>query len=163
MAATYTYATAVPATVPVVKTKVFIGTKATSPTNDAFVEIGGVTQIPEFGPTNNPITISVVGYDLDLTEKGTTKPGGGDLMCAYIEGDAGQAALTAARTDSEGNYNIRFILPNKPTTNGTGTIVDIKAKVMSAATQMGGGSDYVKFKANFAFNSLPTKTAPVST
>lgn len=163
MSATYTYATAIPASIPVVKTKCFLGTKATSPDSDAFVEIGGVTAIPEFGPTDNPITISVVNYELDITEKGTIKPGGGDLMCVYIEGDAGQEALAAARDDRDGNYNFRMIFPNKPTTNGTGTIIDLKCKVMSASTQMGAGQDYVKFKATLAFNSLPVKTDPAST
>lgn len=162
MAATYTYAVGVPKTVPVAKTRVFIGTKAENPDNDAFIEIGGVTTIPSYGPTDSPIKIDFVGYENTITEKGQTDPGGGNLDCAYLPDNAGQLAVAAARADREGNYNIRFILPNKPTPNGTGTIVDLKAKIMAAPISGGGANDYQKMQVQLAFNSLPVVTAAAS-
>lgn len=163
MAVSYVYATAVPATIPVAKTKVFIGTKASSLTSETFTEIGGVLTVPTFGPSDTPINIETVGYGLRLTEKGVTVPGGGDLTCAYIEGDAGQEACVTAQADKDGNYNIRMIFPNKPSTNGTGTIVDIKAKIMNAPIQAGGSNDFYKRAINLMFNSLPVYTDPAST
>lgn len=163
MTATYTFATDVPKTVPVAKTKIFIGTKLDNPANDTFVEIGGVTTIPSYGPTDSPIKIDFVGHRTTVTEKGQTDPGGGDLECAWLPTDAGQIALAAAQADSEGNYNFRLILPNKPTVDGTGTIVDLKAKVMSFNNPGGGASDYQKARANLAFNSLPVFTPASST
>lgn len=158
--ATYTQASATITAVGVAKTKVYLGTTTTTPGNDAFVEIGGVMTIPDFGPSDTPIKVQTVGQDLEVTFKGVTTLGGGSLELVKDETDAGQTNLAAAELDKTGaNYNVRIIQPNNATSTGTGTMYDIKTQVMSFAVQTGGPNNPAKIKADLAYNSRPTKTA----
>lgn len=163
MPASYTYATDVPASIPVSKSKFFIGTKATDADNDEYIEVGGVMSIPDFGPTDQDITIDTVGYGLVLTEKGSTNPGGGQLDCVFIVGDAGQAALIDAQEDKDGNYNFRIEFPNKPSPGGRGTMKTIKGKVMAAPIGAGGPNNPYMLRVALRYNSLPTTIAAAST
>lgn len=166
MALTYVVA-GTPALFPVAKTRVFIGTTATSPTADSFTEVGAVLDIPNFGPKETDIKIQTVGNDLELTLKGNTTVGGGDLACAMDIADAGQIALVAAQAVKTGNYNLRLIFPNGPTGNPSdpttshGTIKDIKVLVLSAQVQAGGPNNPMKQVFTLGFNSLPTTIAAV--
>ncbi len=166
MALSYIPAAAVPNTVAVAKTRVFIGTKAASPTADTFTEIGGVLEIPTFGPRETDVKIQTVGQDLEVTEKGVTTLGGGDLPCVLDDQDDGQAAMLLAQADKTGNYNLRIIFPDGPTGNPTdpsvshGTIKDIKVKVMGAQEVSGGPNNPWKRTFNLAYNSKPATVAP---
>lgn len=165
MALSYITAAATPTTITVAKTRVFLGTTATSPTADTFTEIGGVLSIPTFGPKETDIKIQTVGQDLEVTEKGVTTLGGGDLECVEDIADAGQVAMIAAQAVKTGNYNLRIIFPNSPTSNASdpsvshGTIKDIKVKVMGSQVVTGGPNNPIKRMFTLAFNSLPTTTA----
>lgn len=157
--ATYTTASSTPNTVTVSKIKVFIGTTTTTADNDAFVEIGGVMDIPNFGPKDTDIKIQTVGNGLEVTEKGVTTLGGGDLVCVRDYSDAGQTAAKAAHLVKSGNYNIRFIFPNPATSTGTGTMYDVKAKIMGVQEVTGGPNNPVKMNITLGFNSIPAMTS----
>lgn len=156
---------AAPVLFPVAKTRVFLGTTASSPVADAFTEIGSVLSIPNFGPTETPIKIQTIGDDLELTLKGNTTIGGGNLECAMDITDAGQIALVAAQAVKTGNYNLRIIFPNGPTGNPSdpttshGTIKDIKVLIMSAEVQEGTANNPTKQVFSLGFNSLPSTIA----
>ena len=159
MTATYTYVSGSPTPVGVAKTRVFIGTTATNPASDAFIEIADVQSIPQFGASANPIKTQTLNSG-EITGKGVVTYGTGDLTCIIRSGDAGQAALIAAGQDYSGqNYNFRFIGPDKITTNGTGTIYDVKALVMGTPVVVGGPNNVFSLKAALGYNSDVTKTA----
>lgn len=166
MALTYALKAA-PVLFPVAKTRVFLGTTATSPTADSFTEVGSVLSIPSFGPKETDIKIQTVGDDLELTLKGNTTVGGGDLECAMDITDAGQIALVAAQAVKTGNYNLRIIFPNGPTgnpadpTTSHGTIKDIKVLILSAQVVEGTPNNPTKQVFTLGFNSLPTTIAAV--
>ena len=159
MSATYTMVTGSPTPVGVSKSKVFIGTTTTTPGNDAFIEIADVESVPQFGASANPIKTQTLNSG-EITSKGVTTYGSGDLTCVLRSGDAGQAALIAAGADYSGsNYNIRIIGPDKATSTGTGTIYDMKALIMGSPVVVGGPNNVYSLKATLGYNSDVTKTA----
>lgn len=159
MTASYTAASIIPTTIPVASTRVYLGTTTTTADNDTFVEIGGVLSIPTFGPSDTDVKIQTVGNNLEVTEKGVVSPGGGELECVRDVSDTGQTNLIAAEAVLTGNYNLRIVFPNKATSTGTGTMADIKTKVMGVQISTGGPNNPVKLMAKLAFNSRPTYTA----
>ena len=160
MTATYTFANAASVAVGVAKSKVFLGTQTTTPNNDGFIEIGGVTSIPDFGPTATAVKVQTIGNPIEVTLKGVETLGGGDLELIKDETDAGQAALLLAQADFTGvPYNLRIIQPNPATASGTGTTYDIKTMVMSEGVSAGGPNNPWKAKVTLAFNTVPIKTA----
>lgn len=165
MALSYTVAAATPTTTVVAKTKVFLGTTASDPTTDSFVEIGGVAELPNFGPSETPIKVQLVGQDLELTLKGVTTLGGGSLKSVDDPSDAGQTAMLAAQNNKTDNYNIRFVLPDGPsgsdviTSVSHGTLFDIKAKVLGSQLVLGGPNNAIYRQFDLGFNTKPTRTA----
>lgn len=158
--ATYTPASATATLVGVAQTKVYLGTTTTTASNDAFVEIGGVMEIPLFGGSDTEVRTQLVGQDLEVLQKGVTTLGGGVLKCAKDETDTGQGNMITAQLDKTGaNYNIRIIQPNKATSTGTGTMYDIKAQILGAQIETGSANNVAKINFNLGFNSRPTKTA----
>ena len=158
MVATYTYATAGGALpVGVAKQRVYIGTKAVSPTNDAFTEIADVESFPGIGGSAELITTKTL--TAVIYSKGTVSFGTGDMTCVIRNGDAGQAAVVAAGNDFSGtSFNFRIIGPDVASSTGTGTIRDIKALVMGTPVQYGTGSNVLMYKAALGFNSDFTAT-----
>ena len=158
--ATYTDAASTATLTAVAKTKVYLGTSTTTASNDAFVEIGGVLEIPEFGADDTAIKTQLVGQDLEQTDKGVTTLGGGNLVCARDYSDTGQTNLRTAQQDkTSANYNLRIIQPNKQTSTGTGTMYDIKVKVLGDRIVMGGPNNITKVNFSLGFNSRPAITA----
>jgi hypothetical protein len=157
--ATYTSAASVPTTVAVASTKVYLGTTTTTADNDAFVEIGGVMEIPDFGPKASDVKIQTIGNNLEVTEKGVVTLGGGDLMCVRDYSDQGQTNAIAAQLVQSGNYNLRIVFPNKVTSTGTGTMKDIKVKIMGTQDVTGGPNNPAKLRITLGFNSVPATTA----
>jgi len=157
--ASYTPASSTATLVGVAKTKVYLGTSTTTADNDAFVEIGGVMEIPEFGASDTEIKTQLVGQDLEQTDKGVTTLGGGNLVCARDYSDTGQTNMSAAQADKSGvNYNLRIVFPNKITSTGTGTMYDLKVKVLGDRIVTGGPNNITKVNYALGFNSRPTKT-----
>lgn len=165
MALSYILASSVPTTITVAKTRVFIGTTAADPTTDTYTEVGAVKEIPTFGPKETEIKIQTIGNDLEITEKGVTTLGGGDLTVAQDLTDAGQAAMAAAQAAKTGNYNMRLVFPDGVsgasvlTSASHGTYIDLKIKVLGTQTMTGGPNNEIRTTYNIAFNSKPTKTA----
>lgn len=157
MPASYTNASADVTSVAMINTRVFIGTTTTTADNDAFIEIGGVMTIPTFGPKNDQVTLDMLKKR--VKEKGVVEYGGGTFEFVRDFSDAGQDALIAARAVTKGNYNLRIVFDDKATS--TGTMVDIKVKVMSAQDVPGGGpNNALKLSSEMAFNSAPAYTDP---
>lgn len=160
MPASYTDAAATATLIGVAKTKVYLGTTTTTASNDAFVEVGGVMEIPQFGPSNTEVRTQLVGQDLEQLNKGVTTLGGGVLKCALDQSDTGQGNMITAEADKTGaNYNLRVIMPNKSTSTGTGTMYDLKVQVLGAQIETGGPNNVAKINFNLGFNSRPVKTA----
>lgn len=158
--ATYTDAASTATLVGVAKTRVFLGTTTTTANNDAYVEIGGVLSIPNFGADDTAVKTQLVGQDLEVTTKGVTTLGGGNLECARDVADTGQTNMNTAQADKSGNnYNIRIVLPNKSTSTGTGTMYDVKAQILGSQIVTGGPNGVVKVNYNLGFNSRPAITA----
>lgn len=156
MPATYTNASDDITSVALIDTRVFIGTTTTTADNDAFVEIGGVLSIPNFGPKNDAVTLDTMKKR--IKEKGVVEYGGGTFEFVRDFTDAGQTALVAAQKVTKGNYNLRLVFADKATSTGTGTMIDIKVKVMGAQNVAGGPNGALKLSADMAFNSEPAKT-----
>lgn len=165
MSLSYTVAATTPTTIPVTKTRCFIGTTATSPTADQFTEIGGVTDIPSFGPVDNAVKTQTIPSGLEITDHGVTALGGGSMKCVFDPTDAGQIALVAAQLVKAGNYNFRMIFPNGVTGNPSdpsvshGTINDIKIKVLGAQNVVGTAANVQTIDFTLGYNSLPAVTA----
>ncbi len=159
MTATYTFVTTAPTPVGAAKHRLFIGTTATSPTNDTFTEVADVEQLPDFGAAASPVKTQTLNSG-EITSKGVQTFGGGDIILVKRAGDAGQTALIAAGQDFSGlNYNLRIIGPDKVASTGTGTIYDIKALIMGTPTQIGTANNVLKLKITAGFNSDVVTTA----
>lgn len=157
---TYISASSTATLVGVAKTRVFLGTTTTTPSNDTFTEIGGVMSVPNFGPSDTEVRTQLVGQDLEVLTKGVTTLGGGMLECARDFSDTGQTNMITAQADKTGaNYNIRVVLPNRATSTGTGTMYDVKAQVLGAQIVTGGPNGVTKINFNLGFNSRPDITA----
>ena len=165
MSLSYTVASATPKITPVLRTRIFIGTQATSPTADAFIEIGGVLKLPSFGPSDNPIKTMPIGTGLEQTSHGGTTLGGGDLMCIYDPTDAAQNALSAAYLVTTGNYNFRMIFNDGVTANPSdpsvshGTIKDIKVVVLADQIEGADTTAIYQKKFTLGYNSAPVTTS----
>ena len=140
-------------------TKYYIGTTATDPATDAYVEIAGIISWPEFGVTADEVAQPTIGNPLNLKSKGLQQLGGGDAMMTKDESVAGQAALVAASSDFTGaNYNFAIVQPDKIATRGTTSFV--KGMVRGDAFgAVGGPNEVAKRKVSLIFNSRPTKVA----
>ena len=165
MTLSYHVAATTPTTIPVTKTRCFIGTTAADPTTDTYIEIGGVTDIPSFGPVDNAVKTQTIPSGIEITDHGVTALGGGSMKCVFDPSDAGQIALTAAQLVKAGNYNLRMIFPNGVTTNPSdpstshGTINDIKIKVLGAQNVVGTAANVNMMDFTLGYNSFPTVTA----
>lgn len=96
--------------------RILIGTTASNPLTDTYVEIAEVTNIPEFGATYSTITHSSLGNRNVLKFKGQRDDGTLALDLALSSADAGQQAAQAA-LKSDFDYNFR-ITANDPVTGG---------------------------------------------
>lgn len=159
MALSYTPASANVTSLAMINTKVYLGTTTTTAGNDAFVEIGGLLTMPNFGPMYDEVATQTISQG-EIKDKGALKYGGGTFEFARDLTDTGQTNLITAAGVTAGNYNLRMIFDNKATSTGTGTTVDIKVKVMGAQAVPGGGPNNVlKLTAPMGFNSAPAYTA----
>lgn len=160
--ATYTAASTTTTRIQVASTKVYIGTQTTTPDNDAFVEVGQVTSVPDFGGSATAVKTQFVGQNLESTDKGVVTFPSASIECARNPSDTGQTnMITASQDTTSSDYNIRIIAPNKATSTGTGTTYDIKCKVLSAKYGMGGPNNVEKITFELGQNTLPTITAAV--
>lgn len=88
--------------------KIYIGTTASDPLTDTYVEIGEATSIGAFGRTYNEITHNPLATRGTQKFKGTFNDGNLELQMAEDSGDAGQIALEAA-LDSDFDHNFKIV------------------------------------------------------
>lgn len=91
-------------------TKIFIGTTATDPTTDTYVEIGSVNSIGEFGRVYSESTFTSLGDRNVLKFKGSRNDGNIQLQLGKDASDLGQLAVQAA-LDVDADYNFK-VVPN---------------------------------------------------
>ena len=144
----------------VAKTTLYIGVAGFTPASNAtWTELGSILSLPGVGATDALIAQDVInGPKIKL--KGSTDQGGGALELGADMSDAGQTALKAAYADKTNDYPFRYILPNPATTTGTGTMIDVTAKIMSDPFDFGNGpNNQVKIKADLQVTTAPVVTA----
>lgn len=108
---------------PAAGSKLFIGTTASNPATDTYIEVGNISNMGEFGPTYTPITFDSLGDRLTKKFKGQRDAGNLSLTLGRSPSDAGQAALIVAR-DLDFDYNIKVTLNDTitPPKSSTATI-----------------------------------------
>lgn len=88
--------------------RIFIGTTATDPLTDSYVEIAEVTAIGVFGRTYAEITHNPLATRGTQKFKGSFNDGNLELQMADDTADAGQAAMLLA-LDSDFDYNFKIV------------------------------------------------------
>ena len=144
---------------PVAKTQFLIGTTTTTASGDTFSTVGSVMDMGTVSATFKDVPVETIDNALVRHLKGTEDPGITSLKIAFDAGDAGQLALETALADQTNDYNLRFILPNKATTTGTGTIIDVKGKIMGSDIVIGTPNNVVQRSVSLGLNSIRTFTA----
>lgn len=150
------------ALVSVAGSKFYIGTTATTASTDTFTLVGSVESIDKLAAMAADIKVDTIDNNRTQHLKGQVDGGTTQVKLAYVEGDTGQTALSLAQADQTGvPYNIRWVLPNKATSTGTGTIFDVKAQIASFGYTGGGPNKEVGVDVSCYLTSSVTKTAPV--
>lgn len=148
------------ALIPVAGSKFYIGTTATTASTDTFTLVGNVESLDKLQATAADIKVDTIDNPRTQHLKGQIDGGTTQIKIAFAEGDTGQTALAAAQADQTGvPYNIRWILPNKQTSTGTGTTFDVKAQVASFSYGGGGPNSEVTVDVSTYLTSAVTKTA----
>lgn len=94
-----------------------------------FTPIGEVTDIGEYGKNYKLVTHNPLSARNTIKRKGSYDSGKMSLKMAHVSGDAGQAALVAAR-DSDSSYSFKVVLQS-------GEIAYFTAQVMGYMTTVG--------------------------
>jgi hypothetical protein len=90
-------------------TKIYIGTTASDPTTDTYVEIGSVQSLPEFGRVYGEANFTSLG-DRNVQKFKTSRNDGNVALVLGKDGaDAGQIAVAAA-LDVDSDYNFKVAL-----------------------------------------------------
>lgn len=105
---------------------IFIGPKANTAATLAeydalsgWMEIAVVESFPALGVNYEIGSFTPVKTGAKRKYKGARDDGDLGLSCAFIEDDAGQAAVLAAAEDAQGTYPFKVVLGNDP--GGTGS------------------------------------------
>lgn len=119
--------------------KLSIGTTAANHLTDAYVLVGELTTIPEFGKSFTDVTHNPLASRKTIHKKGSFDFGSVALVFGCDKTDAGQQDMQDACDDtSDTDYNIKIEMNDAPTTGSapTPTIVYLKAQVMSFTTNI---------------------------
>lgn len=123
--------------------KIYIGTTASNPTGDSYVEVAEVTNIGEFGRVYNEINFTSLSDRNVRKYKGSRNDGNITLALGRSASDAGQAAAALA-LDSDQDYNFKITLNDDTDVTGSvPTTFVFKAKVMSYVTNVAGPDNVV--------------------
>lgn len=96
--------------------KILIGTTASDPDTDTFVEISDVTNLGQFGRSYSAINFSSLGDRNVIKFKGQRDDGSIQLDLGRTKSDPGQAAIALALDDDDA-YNFQVHLNDKITPN----------------------------------------------
>jgi hypothetical protein len=124
--------------------KLYIGTTASNPVGDTYVEVAEIANMGQFGRVYDEIKFSSLSDRNVRKFKGQRDDGGIQLELGRSANDAGQAAMVLA-LDSDQDFNFKIALNDDDDTSGAvPTTFLFKAKVMSYQTNVGGPNDVVK-------------------
>jgi len=77
-----------------------------------FVEVGKVTNVPEYGPNVQVVTLEPLATGITEKYKGFINYGSMSVEAAYLEGDAGQALIdlgvTGANKNKQHSFKIEY-------------------------------------------------------
>lgn len=123
-------------------------------TAQTWVELGLVESVGEFGLVYDNVPFVVLKDGRTYKLKGASNPGRFEIMLAYDEGDAGQAALkTAANAATQDNYGFRVEFGDKPSSVGGDTTVYFRGLPMSFVMRSGGVNQVLMGAAAIEVNS----------
>lgn len=123
-----------------------------------FVEVGYVTEIPEFGENYNINTLNILGDRLVTKVKGSYDPGTLAVTMARVPADPGQAILDAARSDDR-SYAFKVEINDDFTpVTGHPTTFYFEGKVGGYPVAVGSSDSFVMTTVNTAI----TKAVVVS-
>jgi len=108
----------------------------------AWVEVDGWETEGQLGDTDQLITTSLINRSRDLKQKGTSNAGSMQNNFAFVQGDAGQAAMKAARK-TKNNYAFKVVYDDVPAGGSTPTTEYFVGLVMTWQ-QTGGGANTVR-------------------
>jgi hypothetical protein len=158
---------------PVAGCKIFIGGVldekaadfvASDFSSQTWVEITKWTQMGDFGDTNNPVSLQVIGESRDKDQKGTANAGDMQNVFAAIDTDPGQIALRAA-AKVKANYAFQIVMNDAPAVGSApkpGQRLFV-ALVMSARDGGGGANTVRSLNATLNINSNIVVVAPSAT
>ncbi|MGY0779829.1 hypothetical protein ACW7BC_18220 [Azospirillum argentinense] len=140
-------------------TRIFIGDSTVCTTlaqyeAQTWTELGEVLDFSEFGETNDLQSYKTL-RGKTRKRKGATNYGDPTISMKRVAGDAGQAALKAARRDNSRAYNFKILHDDAPE-GGTGSGHYMYAFVMSYTTGIGSSDNpAVDAKAQLAIDAEP--------
>lgn len=133
--------------------KIYIGTKQTTGSDDAYTLIGKVNNQGAFGPVYQEIKFDTLDNRDTLKFKGQRDDGNIALTLGRDLTDTGQLALTAALSDDH-DYNFKVTLNDAGVATGAlPTTYLFKAKVMSFTTNIGATNQVVQASVSIAIKS----------
>lgn len=148
--------------------KIFIGpAKAFSDTDfvetdfttgsPTYTEIGGTTNLSQFGDTSELITSNHIGSQRTRKLKGTRNAGSMALVCDLDYADAGQLALIAAEKAKESySFKVQF---NDAPSGGTPSIRYFVALVMNTSEQLDEANNTMKLNTTLEIDSNIVRVA----
>lgn len=141
-------------------TRVYIGPAVTAAQSDtlaefqaisAWVEVGLVESVGEFGDQANDVTFAALGDNRTRHAKGARDAGTMPITVAHDPTDVGQAALAAAEATND-NYAFRITLPDGPV-GFSDTEQYFRGLVQSKRKNVGNNDNVIRNTYNIGINS----------
>jgi hypothetical protein len=137
--------------------RLYLGTTQAASTqqdfeSDSYVEVGEVEDLGEFGDESEEVTFTALGDRRVRKFKGPRNAGTMAVVCGHDSSDDGQAAMKAAEA-TDFDYNVKVVLNDALTLNGSPTTIYFRGKVMSKKRNVGNVSNVVRHNFNVAINS----------
>lgn len=144
------------------KSKIYIGTSATTHLTDTYVNISDLTDIGEFGDQSESIKMNFIDAGRTSKAKGTRDAGMFEFTVARNMADAGQNAIrTAAASDFE--FNIKLEGPDKPNAAaGSKPTIQYLRGLVSEKHKFGGANDVVSQTFSVDLTLAPITVPPVT-
>lgn len=121
---------------------------------DTYIEIGGTSNIGEFGASANILQFPLISEAFVAKSKGTRNAGDPAIVCARLSADNGQRALRAAEL-TKFFYNFKLELPDAINESHTDTVIYFRALVAGVPNQFGGVEDFITETYNLAIYPGP--------
>lgn len=109
---------------------------------DTYVQIGGLSNMGEFGAAANVLTFPLVSDNYAKKSKGTRDAGDPAVVVERMATDPGQVALRAAEK-TRFYYNFKLELSDAEDAGSTNTVIYFRAIVAGVPNQFGGNEDFV--------------------